>query len=220
VAETSGSPYYFSVRHDMIGLVQEGANRILEVGSAGGQTGKELKAAGVSEVAGIEIVDDVARSARQYYDALYIGDVETMDLPYEDGHFDCILYGDVLEHLRDPWSVLRKHNRLLKTGGSIVVSIPNIRHYRIIKKLAFKGQWEYCDDGIMDRTHLRFFTLTSVREMVTDAGYDVDRIVKKPSGAGWLKGLNTLCGNRLIELLVRQYILSARKTREVAPCPR
>jgi 2-polyprenyl-3-methyl-5-hydroxy-6-metoxy-1,4-benzoquinol methylase len=155
----------------MMGMIPSGADRILEVGSAGGLTGKELKAKGVSGVAGIEIVDDVARSVRPYYDAFYIGDVEAMDLPYEDGHFDCILYGDVLEHLRDPWNVLRKHNRLLRTGGSIVVSIPNIRHYRIIKKLAFKGQWEYCDDGIMDRTHLRFFTLRSVREMVADAGY-------------------------------------------------
>jgi tRNA A58 N-methylase Trm61 len=59
----------------------------------------------------------------------------------------------------DPWEVLKKHHAFLKKGGNIICSIPNIRHYRIIKKLLFKGRWEYTGDGIMDRDHLRFFTL-------------------------------------------------------------
>ena len=215
MAGPTGSPYYFSVRHDMIWLIPQGTKRILEVGCGGGQTGKELRSKGVEEIAGIEIVEDVARSAQQHYDAVHIGDVEEMDLPYEKGHFDCILYGDVLEHLKDPWKVLRRHNSLVRANGTIIVSIPNIRHYRIIKKLALKGQWEYQDDGIMDRTHLRFFTLRSIRAMIANAGYDAGTIIKKPSGAGWLKGLNRLSGNRLIEFLVRQYIISAQKVREV-----
>lgn len=209
------SPYYFSVRHDMIGLIPQGTKRVLEVGCGGGQTGKELKEKGIEEVAGIEIVDEVARSGEKYYDALHIGDVEEMELPYGNGHFDCILYGDVLEHLRDPWKALRSHNRLLKSGGVIVVSIPNIRHYRIIKGLAFKGEWEYRDDGIMDRTHLRFFTLRSISDMICGAGYNINRVLKKPSGAAWLKTLNKCCGNGLIDLLVRQYIISAQKVEEV-----
>lgn len=209
------SPYYMNVRHDMIGLVPPDAKRVLEVGCAAGMTGRELKAKGIKEVVGIEIVDDVAREASRYYDALHIGDVETMKLPYETGHFDCILYGDVLEHLKDPWSVLYRHNRLVRPGGAIVVSIPNVRHYRIIKKLAFRGQWEYQDDGIMDRTHLRFFTLGTALAMIRDAGFEVTTTLKKPSGAAWIKGLNNLIRNSLIDLLVRQYIIAARKAREV-----
>ncbi len=212
--QPQGSHYYFSVRHDMIGLIPPGARRILEVGCGGGATGKELKEKGIEEIAGIEIIDDVARSALPYYDALHIGDVEAMTLPYEAGHFDCILYGDVLEHLKDPWKVLRAHNRLVREGGAIVVSIPNVRHYRIIKKLAFGGQWEYQDDGIMDRTHLRFFTLGTALAMIRDAGFEVTTTLKRPSGAPWLKGLNNLSRNSLIDLLVRQYIIAARKTGE------
>lgn len=210
------SPYYFSVRHDMIGLVPPGAKRILEVGCGGGATGKELKKRGIEEIVGIEIIEDVARSARPHYDALHIGDVEAMTLPYEAGHFDCVLYGDVLEHLRDPWKVLREHNRLVREEGTIIVSIPNVRHYRVIKRLAFRGQWEYRDDGIMDRTHLRFFTLGTALAMIRNAGFEVTTTLKKPSGAPWLKGLNNLTRNSLIDFLVRQYIIAARKTRETA----
>lgn len=208
-------PYYFNVRHDMVGLVPENTQRILEVGCAGGATGRELKDRGIPEIVGIEVIEEIARSARPHYQALYVGDVEVLDLPFEERHFDCILYGDVLEHLKDPWELLKKQSRLLKNDGTIIISIPNIRHYRIIKKLVFKGQWEYTDDGIMDRTHLRFFTLGSVRSMIENAGFEIRAIVKKPSGTGWLKGLNKLSGNRLIEFLVRQYVISAQKVREV-----
>ncbi|MHB8109977.1 MAG: class I SAM-dependent methyltransferase [Syntrophorhabdaceae bacterium] len=214
--DSSLPPYYFSVRNDMVQFVPQDTKRILEVGCAGGATGKELRQRGIDEIIGVEVVEEIARSARPYYDALHVGDVETLDLPYEDGHFDCILYPDVLEHLKDPWNLLIRHNRLLKNEGLIIVSIPNIRHYRIVKKLALKGKWEYSDDGIMDRTHLRFFTLESIRSMIGNAGFDIQTIVKKPSGAGWLKGLNRLSGNRLIEFLVRQYVVSARKQREVS----
>ena len=196
MTDDARSPYYFSPRHDMIELIPGNTQRILEVGCAGGATGKELKERGVKETVGI-------------------GDVETIDLPYERGHFDCILYGDVLEHLKDPWHLLARHNRIVRHNGMVIISVPNIRHYRVVKKLVLKGEWKYTDDGIMDRTHLRFFTLGSTRDMIESAGFEIQAIIKKPSGAGWLKGLNTLSGNRLIEFLVRQYIISARKIREV-----
>jgi O-antigen biosynthesis protein len=215
MADNSPATYYFNPRHDMIGLIPGNTQRILEVGCAAGATGKELKERGIKEIVGIEVIEDIARSAEPFYDALYIGDVETVTLPYERGHFDCILYGDVLEHLKDPWGLLARHNRILRHNGMVIISVPNIRHYRIVKKLALKGTWEYTDDGIMDRTHLRFFTLGSTRDMIENAGFEIQAIIKKPSGAGWLKGLNTLSGNRLIEFLVRQYIISARKIREV-----
>ena len=97
----------------------------------------------------------------------------------------------------------------------IVCSIPNIRHYRVIKRLAFKGEWEYKEDGIMDKTHLRFFTLQSIRRMLIDSGFEVVSVVKNPSGAKWLKIVNRLSGDRLIDYLVRQYIVVAVKKDEV-----
>jgi len=203
--------YYFGARDDLIDLIPSGTNTILEVGCAGGMTGKLLKERGFKEVVGIELVPEIARQGEPYYNKLFIGDVETIDIPFENGHFDCILYGDVLEHLVDPWKTLKKHNALVKNGGAILCSIPNIRHYRILKKLALKGEWEYTDEGILDRTHLRFFTLKSIRTLLEDAGFQLSHVIKRPSGAQWLKILNRLLGNRLIDYLVRRYIVVAVK---------
>jgi 2-polyprenyl-3-methyl-5-hydroxy-6-metoxy-1,4-benzoquinol methylase len=195
----------------MIRLIPAGASKILEIGCGAGMTGKLLKELGFEEIVGIEVVEEVARKAIPYYDRVIVGDVEKVMLPYEKGHFDCILYGDVLEHLVEPWRVLKEHNALLKPGGTIVCSIPNIRHYRITRRLLFKGKWEYQESGILDRTHLRFFTLASMKNMVTDSGFEITTIIKKPSAAKWLKWLNRLLGNALIDHLVRRYLFSARK---------
>jgi SAM-dependent methyltransferase len=207
----TSSYYYLLARGDLIDLIPPGMNRVLEVGCAAGMTGKLLKEKGFKEIVGVELVPEVAKQGEHYYDKLLIGDVEKMEIPFEKGHFDCILYGDVLEHLVDPWKVLEKHNPLLREGGAILASIPNIRHYRIIKKLAFKGEWEYTDEGILDRTHLRFFTLKSIRELLEGAGFELTRVVKEPSGAKWIKALNRLSGNKLIDFLVRRYLLVAAK---------
>ena len=207
------------VRYDMIQLIPPESKRILEVGCGGGETGKTLREKGLEEIVGIEINEEFAKEGKSNYDRLIIGDVEKITLPYEEGHFDCILYGDVLEHLVDPWQVLENHKAYLKSRGTIICSIPNIRHYRIIKKLVFKGKWEYEESGIMDRTHLRFFTLHSIQKMLDEAGFEIEKIIRRPSAANWIKGLNKLLGNRLINLLVRQYILLAVKREEVERCP-
>jgi len=210
--------YYFGVRDDLIRAIPPQAKRILEVGCAGGMTGKALREKGFKEVVGIEVNEEVAKSGKRYYDQLIIGDVEKVSLPFEKEYFDCILYGDVLEHLLDPWQALKKHHAFLKKGGTIICSIPNIRHYRIVKKLVFKGKWEYQGDGILDQTHLRFFTLHSIRRMLEEAGFEIRSLVKRPSAAHWIKWLNFLLGNRLIDFLVRQYIVVAVKREEKKEC--
>lgn len=216
----SAAPFPGSiVRHDMIQLIPSESRRILEVGCGEGKTGKILREKGFEEIVGIEINEKYAREGKANYDRLIIGDVEKIALPYEKGHFDCILYGDVLEHLMDPWQVLENHSVFLKSEGVIICSIPNIRHYRIIKKLVFRGKWEYQESGIMDRTHLRFFTLHSIQEMLEGAGFEIKRIIRRPAATKWLKGLNRLLRNRLINLLVRQYILLAVKRKETGRCP-
>jgi 2-polyprenyl-3-methyl-5-hydroxy-6-metoxy-1,4-benzoquinol methylase len=165
--------YYSCVREDLIRFIPSGTKRILDVGCAEGKTGESLREKGFEEIVGIEVNEEVARRGSGYYNPLIIGDVEKICLPFEEGHFDCILYGDVLEHLVDPWRVLREHHALLRNEGTIICSIPNIRHYRIIKNLFFKGKWEYKRDGIMDRTHLRFFTMDSIRRMLEEAGFEI-----------------------------------------------
>ncbi len=195
----------------MVSLIPAGAKKILEVGCGAGMTGKYLKELGFEEVVGVELEEAVAREATAHYDRVIVGNVEQAVLPYDKGYFDCILYGDVLEHLVDPWKVLREHHSLLKSRGVIVCSIPNIRHYRITKKLLLRGKWEYEESGILDRTHLRFFTIGSMQKMVEDAGFEIVVMIKTPAAAKWLKWVNRIMGNRLIDHLVRRYVFSARK---------
>ncbi|MCJ7662698.1 MAG: class I SAM-dependent methyltransferase [Desulfobacterales bacterium] len=206
--------YYFSVRNDLIKFIPPYAKKILDVGCAGGMTGKALRDKGFKEIVGIEVNEEVALRGKSYYDTLIVGDVEKIKLPFERGHFDCILYGDVLEHLVDPWKVLKEHNALLKMEGIIICSIPNIRHYQIIEKLIFNGTWEYTEYGILDRTHLRFFTLDSIRRMLRETGFEIKDLIKRPSGAKWLKVLNRLLKNQIIDFLVRQYTVVAVKREE------
>ena len=207
---TEGS-YYSGSREDLIPLIPPGAKRILEIGCAAGMTGRRLKELGFHEVVGVEVLAEVAQKAMPFYERVIVGDVEKMRLPYEEGYFDCMLYGDVLEHLIDPWKVLRDHNRLLKPGGVIICSIPNVRHYKNIKKLLIRGEWRYREAGILDKSHLRFFTVKSIEAMAEEGGFEIIRMIKRPSGAKWLKWLNRLLGNRLIDHLVLQYVFVAVK---------
>ncbi len=211
VLRQASDAYYTGSRDDLIRLIPAGATRILEVGCAAGMTGRALKRAGVQEVVGVELREDVASEARRFYDQVIAGDVEKVELPYEEGHFDCIIYGDVLEHLIDPWALLRKHSLLLRSGGAIVCSIPNVRHYKNMKGLLVRGEWEYRERGVLDRTHLRFFTRKSIETMVRDAGFEITTMIKRPSGAGWLKALNRVLRNGLIDHLVLQYLFLAVK---------
>lgn len=113
-----------------------------------------------------------AQDASEWYDQIHAGDIETLELPCER-HFDFVVCGDILEHLQDPWAVLQKLHRALKPRGTLIVSIPNIRYWRILRDLVFLGRWEYTDAGIFDSTHLRFFTRRSFLAMVRGAGFDV-----------------------------------------------
>ena len=210
--ENEKDPHYYShARVDLIRLIPPGTKKILEVGCGGGMTGKALRERGFEKIVGIEINEEVTREGRAFYDQIIIGDVEKIRLPFEKEHFDCILYGDVLEHLVNPWQVLKDHQAFLKKGGAIICSIPNVRNYRILKNLIFRGRWEYTQDGILDRSHLRFFTLGSIQEMLKEAGFEIESLIKRSSGAHWVKWIHRLLGSRLIEFLVRQYIIVARK---------
>lgn len=205
--------YYSHTRQDLIRLVPASAKRVLEIGCGAGMTGKALKDCGVEEVVGVELQTEAGKSAMQYYDRVVIGDVEKVRLPYGEGYFDCAIYGDVLEHLVDPWKLLQEHNLLIKPGGAIICSIPNIRYFKVTRRLVARGKWEYEDDGVLDRTHLRFFTRASIEEMLAHAGFVITKMIRRPSCAGWLKLFNLILGNLLIDHLVRKYIVVAVKER-------
>lgn len=174
-ASQSVRSYYKNVRHDLLPMVPESAQSILEVGCGAGYTGKALKDRQNAVVVGIEMNPQAAREAEQGLDEVLEGNIETMQLPYEEHSFDCILFADVLEHLVDPATVLRKTLPLLKPDGVAIASIPNVQYHGIVCQLG-EGGWTYQDEGIMDRTHLRFFTLKEIQKMFAECGYAIERV--------------------------------------------
>jgi 2-polyprenyl-3-methyl-5-hydroxy-6-metoxy-1,4-benzoquinol methylase len=142
------------------------SSRILDIGAANGYLGDILKRQGHFLV-GVEADAELAEKARAHYHTLHCADVESFDFPYRK-EFDYILLADVLEHLRDPTNLLRLVVPCLKDRGELIISIPNVAHL-FIRMALMAGRFEYQDRGILDRTHLRFFTLSSMKRMIDDA---------------------------------------------------
>ncbi|HEY7912930.1 MAG TPA: bifunctional glycosyltransferase/class I SAM-dependent methyltransferase [Blastocatellia bacterium] len=143
---------------------------VLEIGTATGYLSSEMVARGCA-VTGIEQDPQMAELARPHCRELIVGDIETMELT-SLGQFDAIIFGDVLEHLRDPRGVLEKMSGLLKPGGKILISLPNVANIWVRLNLLF-GRFNYSRVGILDESHLRFFTLKTAKQLATDSGLDV-----------------------------------------------
>lgn len=148
----------------------------LDVGCAAGLLGKAIKNCRKdAEIYGIEFNPEYARQAEHYLNGVVCGDVEKIDLQSIGKKFDCIIYADILEHLKDPWTILRTHRSFLTREGSIAVSIPNIQFIGILLSLLF-GNWNYTESGILDKTHLRFFTKKTLRKLMDDTGFEIEVI--------------------------------------------
>ena len=174
--EEKSEAYYSNARRELFPFIPLKAKRHLDLGCGTGATGKILKEErNVEEVVGIEIIEEAYEKAKKNLDRVILGNIETMDLPFEDDYFDSITCGDVLEHLIDPVGVLKKLSRVIDPEGAIVISMPNIRYYEIVAMLSV-GAWTYMDQGLMDSTHLRFYTRESIVAMIEDAGLEVASI--------------------------------------------
>ncbi len=142
---------------------------VLDVGAADGSVARVLRQM-ECRVWGVELEAGAAEEARAWCEDVVVGDVETIDLKEALGRtFDVILFLDILEHLRDPLGVLRGATDLLGDRGFVVISLPNVAHAAMRAQL-LGGRFAYTDKGLLDRTHLRFFDPTSVREFLADAG--------------------------------------------------
>ncbi|MEP6913694.1 MAG: class I SAM-dependent methyltransferase [bacterium] len=209
---TDFNSYYDQDRHVMLDFVPSGVGRVLEVGCASGKFGTALKAQRNCEVWGIELHPPAAEIAAQSLDKVLVTDVEAGTLTLPSAYFDCVIYNDILEHLRDPWQHLRDIQSHLRPGGHVVASIPNIRHHQVMNDVYFRGEWRYQSAGILDQTHLRFFTKTSIREMFESVGYKVQRL-EGINGAEfpWKFGLiNRLLLNALNDMRYMQFACVAQ----------
>lgn len=170
------SDYFGTPRREMLEFVPQGVRSVLEIGCGTGAFGALVKAQRQCRYTGVELVEQAASQAHGRLDQVLVADVETAPLPFAPGTFDCIVCNDVLEHLRDPWAVLRMLTGYLSPGGHVVASLPNVRFSEVMKDLIFRKKWEYQERGVLDRTHLRFFTESTVRELFRSTGLEVLRL--------------------------------------------
>ncbi len=160
-------------RYRLARLTRDSA-AVLDVGCAVGYIGEFLRRSSPPRwLAGIEIDPGAAEKARPHYDQVIVGSIDDPAVWTElRRKVDAVIFGDVLEHTADPVMVLRMARPKLADDGLIVVSIPNIGHFKVRLRLLF-GKFDYEDWGIMDRTHLRFFTLKTAQEMLRQGGFTV-----------------------------------------------
>lgn len=204
--------YYKHAKVKFLAMLPSLKGRFLEIGCGEGATLEYIKSSGADYVAGVDVnAEAIAQAAKRNIDLALAANVETDDLPFSAGEFDVIILADVLEHLVDPWETLKKITAYLKDDGHVLVSIPNIRHYRVVRDLVLYGKWEYQEDGILDNTHLRFFTLKETKKLMESAGLIISRLGFRIHAGTIMKLTNVLLLGCMRHFLVFQYHILATK---------
>lgn len=207
------------IRFDLIDNIKENYTKslnILEIGCGTGATLLEIKSRYKnSNVYGIELNENVCEITKNNCD-LIIGNIENIDLPYKNDFFDYIIFGDVIEHLNNPWEVLDRIKKYLKKDGFLIASIPNIMHVSIVKEL-IKGNFTYTSSGILDKTHLRFFTLKEIQRLFESNNYSIKSIqavntILSDEEENFIDQMCMLCGEDLRQQYkAYQYIIKVNK---------
>ncbi len=204
--EPKGAGYYANERPDVVAALPRPLGRVLDVGCGAGGLGPDLRAAGATELVGIEVERDAAAKAAAILDTVHAGPVEEM-LAEAGAGFDTVLCLDVLEHLVTPGHVLAELRGRTRAGGHLQVSVPNARHFSLVTDLVLRGTFGYTDSGHRDDTHLRWFTRRDIVDLVQAAGWVVVGTSVPPLGRS--AALHRLTRGRSSEFLVAQVYVSA-----------
>lgn len=210
MSKESKTTYYGHSRPELVARIDGPARRVLDIGCGAGMISAAIREqCSPGEIWGVEVVPEVAEQARNNpaLDRVFCGDVSDVMSELPRGSFSHIVAGDVLEHLVDPWSVLRGLRERLEPGGQFICSIPNIRNFSFILELLFRRRFEYRDSGVMDRTHLRFFTRKDILIMFREAGFtDVSIGPVRPK-----KSLHKRLARGLFgDLVIKGFLVTAR----------
>ena len=212
-AYANKTPAYFgAVRGEILDDLAPLRNLdILEIGCGQGATLAAARARGLAKrIVGVEIDAKSAAVARTVADEVHEGDVEKIDLPFATDSFDALIAGEVLEHLIDPWSAMKKLVAFVKPGGRIYVGTPNVAHMSVLRML-IANRWDYADSGRMDFTHLRWFTPATLRELVDAAGCRTTWVRPLVPLTPKQKLVDTLTFGRFSHLFMSQIVLRAQK---------
>ena len=203
--------YFEHPRSEMLAYVPAQARRVLDVGCGAGVFGAQLRQQRQAEVWGVEPDAQAAAQARGRLDRVFCATFDgCAELPA--GHFDCVVFNDVLEHMVEPEAALRRARPLLAPSGVVVASIPNVLEYNTLRDVLLHQDWRYVDAGVLDRTHLRFFTRKSMKRLFESAGYTVARLegINRFGRSRLLAALNLLTRGRFEDLHYIQFAVVAR----------
>jgi 2-polyprenyl-3-methyl-5-hydroxy-6-metoxy-1,4-benzoquinol methylase len=209
--------YFGHSRPEVLAHFPAHSRHVLDVGCAEGALSLGMPDRESLEVWGIEGDEAAAEKARERLDRVLTGDAATVVAALPDDYFDCVFCNDVLEHMVDPESMLRTLRTKLAKGGTLISSVPNVRHFWNVYDLVVRGRWDYSDEGILDRTHLRFYTFATMREMFERCGYEVVHAEGiNPTGSLKFRLFHALTLGRLSEMRFLQFVwvLSAAPARE------
>lgn len=206
--------YFARARTDIAPLLPAQLDRVLEFGCGSGATLEWLRTRhSAQRTVGVEIEPKVAQEARSRVDRVLNLDAEHEPLPEDLGRFDLILCLDVLEHLRDPWRFLEKVSaQHLEPGGTVIASVPNVRHAGVVLPLLLRGRWDYTESGILDRTHLRFFTRASAIGLLSVGDLQVTAVHDAPLPGSRSGRLDRLTLGLFRPFLSVQILVSARRS--------
>ncbi len=170
-------------RTDILEFISSPPGRALEIGCSFGATGALIKQRFPGTYyAGVELDGFAAAIAARRLDRVIAGNVENIDLEQAGlakESFDLVICADVLEHLYDPWKALYRLRDYLKPDGKLIAVIPNIQNMGIIMHI-LNGNWTYQDHGLLDATHIRFFTINEIEKLFHGTGYRITRCAKAP----------------------------------------
>jgi 2-polyprenyl-3-methyl-5-hydroxy-6-metoxy-1,4-benzoquinol methylase len=174
-ASATATSYFSNVRPEVAALLPPRATNVLEIGCGEGRFSAQVKSR--KTYWGVEPSAAAAEKARGVLDRVVVGTYEQAEPELPDAHFDLVICNDVIEHMVDHDAFLDAIQRKMAPGGSIVGSVPNVRYLPHLAKLLFGREWRYEDEGILDRTHLRFFTISSLRRAFMEHGFEVEKLV-------------------------------------------
>jgi 2-polyprenyl-3-methyl-5-hydroxy-6-metoxy-1,4-benzoquinol methylase len=215
--ENKNKKYFSNPRIDLISLIPENENnKILEIGAGSCDTLIEIKKNKLAkEVVGVELMKlEDSQQENPLLDRLIFGNIEEIELGLPESYFDVILCGDVLEHLVDPWTVLKKLHKYLKQNGVIIISVPNIREYHILYKILVLKDFRYDNYGILDRTHLRFFCKKNIINLLDKSLFTIvsaNSIFKLSKNITKKKIIDWCTFGLLRDFITAQYVIVAGK---------
>jgi SAM-dependent methyltransferase len=205
---------YETSRPDVRAHVPGDARRILDLGCSTGALGAELKRSRDAVVVGVELDREYAEQAAERLDRVVVADVESFlrQEPPPEAPFDCLVAADVLEHLVDPWLALRRAAELVRPGGTVVISVPNVLHWRGLARLVLTRRWPRDEAGPFDRTHLRWFSGEDAVDLLRQAQVLPARVEPRYWSAGWrLKRDELLARTPLGPFLPVQLVISGSR---------